>query len=307
MADDRLKKLYPQGIDAARKASRQMADEEFWTEVNNRLPPDSRFGGLYGLLPHLGLGSGENRAKVGMYTVRPELIDRQDPESGNYTRTNLGGYYLPSDNKEDATGKDAAFNRLLQFIGEESARGEGPNVFQTFENTEGARKYRDTTIEGVKRPREYGDEPGGFNQALIHETAHRGMDSPAMRDFLMEKYAERDQRVREDRDKNEGNAYSKATILEDYRYLDPYKIKEIAPSKGPLISTYNEHEMWSGQFDKYNSGSKKNLQQLQDEFKRWLTPEKAERYGIRLPTPSAKPKGQLEMTLDDIINFLRGR
>jgi len=304
MAEDRLKKLYPQGMEAARKASRDMADEEFWTEVNNRLPPDSRFGGLYGLLPYLGLGRGENRAKVGTFMMRPEFIIPRGPEDEEYTRTNLGGYYVPSSDKEDVTRKNDAFNTLLQFIGEGPAPGEGPNVFQTFENTKGARKYRDTRMEGGKRSSEYGNEPGGFNQVLIHETAHRGMDSPAMRDFIKEKYQERAQRLRD----NENAIMKKyrSDIVLDYPYLDyatdtnnEYYVRDALPTR-------REHEVWASQFES-NPDKRESIQTLQDEFKRWLTPEKAKRYGIRLPSPSAEPKSKIEMTFDDIINFLGGR
>ena len=63
----------------ARAASEAMADIEFDNEIQTRLPEDLRYGGLYGLIPYLGMqGQGNQEGSQGRRAVsKPKGMPRR--------------------------------------------------------------------------------------------------------------------------------------------------------------------------------------------------------------------------------------
>jgi hypothetical protein len=174
--------LYPMGRDAARNASRQMADEEFWVDLVNQLEPDLRFGGRYGLISALGLGKGADRAKVAPYQMRNQARADRAGDADDLLRSQLLGYYMPS-SATDA-GSPKGFDRVHEFLpgSEEPTPGGSIAAFYPMSGGSKSDMYRRGRL-----PLGKDDTSGsGFPSTVQHELFHRGMDSPAMQAFISE-------------------------------------------------------------------------------------------------------------------------
>tara|TARA_R110000803_G_scaffold15162_3_gene42195 strand:+ start:1525 stop:2466 length:942 start_codon:yes stop_codon:yes gene_type:complete len=293
---------------AAFDASVEFGDQEMMSEVQNRLPPESRFGGLYGLLPYIGYDEVGDKAEINRYIMRdiapPELTRR------GFSAPNLEGYYLNSrGSEEDMLTNTSQFNKLLKFLNEEAGPGEGINTFYTLEDTPEADEYvrqvRPRTAEEKERyADEYGNEPTGDSMTISHELSHRGMDHPAMRAFLADKYAERDAKLMDT-----PNYLRRIDIANAYPYLTRSTEQKITDKD--YVSSERQHRTGVQRFAPDFEERKKRygdqadtLLRLQNEFQNWLTPEKQEKYGVRLPVPAAEPVDPT--MLDKLMNFIQG-
>jgi len=265
---------------AAFDASIEFGDQEYMGEVQRKLPPERRFGGEFGLMSALGYGKGtnEDRAQIRNYTTRgqglPNLL-------GAYSKS-MRGLGL-SDEDFDPTRRNALEKaKALQFMGTPPDRdergGKGVSVFMPVGDNEEERAY------ASKKGYMSEGERFTYPRTVVHELTHRGFDSPAFIDFL------------EETGRNRGRPLS--SILE-HKYIDSAEDSNVA---------YDEMFRYDRNSDKGDfrnlQGKQDEYRQLQSEFKEWLTPEKQEQYGVRLPVPAAEPVDP--SMLDKLMNFIQG-
>jgi len=267
----------------ARAASEQMADIEFEDEVQNRLPEDLRYGGLYGLLSYLGMqGQGDQEGSLGRRAViKPKGMPR--PGEDQRASTFLGSYYLPEANPD----------RLAMNVD----RTMGLDFYQgSYPNPDEIRYFQSTS----PRARELG--VGGLDEVsdtVAHELFHRGQSLPFLKDMLEEvnqkmNLADRDSvmgRVKYERLKDERSRL-RNLVREGHYYLDALAKKNPIDSedkqrRDDLLDIYGYYPIG------LDRTRLKELEALQDDIGNYLTPEKQKELGVRLPTPAAEPKEPL--------------
>ena len=264
----------------ARAASEQMADIEFEDEVQNRLPEDLRYGGLYGLMSYLGMqGQGDQE---GSQSRRAVIKPKGMPKPGEDQRasTFLGSYYLPEANPD----------RLAMNVD----RTMGLDFYQgSYPNPDEIRYFQSTS----PRARELG--AGGLDEAsntVAHELFHRGQSLPFLKDMLEEvnqkmDLADRDSvmgRVKYERLKDERSRL-RNLVRKGHYYLDALDKKNPTTSedkqrRDDLLDIYGYYPIG------LDRTRLKELEALQDDIGNYLTPEKQKELGVRLPTPAAEPK-----------------
>ena len=279
-----------------RRLSEQFGDIEHLIEMQNKAPEDLRYGGLYGLLSFLGLSGQEPDPELrdsGAYpdkAVIKSMGMRYPDESkfGSYAGT-LGEYYLPDADPQ-------ALKELAQFksgIDVYDPDLKGPDYYQrSYPQPDEIRIFQSTVPE-VRD--EFGQRlikkgPGGIGgiddipKYLQHESGHRGANLPFLKDLLESL----------DPDSEEYDAI-KQLIDDDHYYLNALDKKYgLAPGDKALQEIYGEH----GTFD--TQTKLRELETVQDTIKEYLTPERQEELGVRLPIPASKPKGTFERLYDQI-------
>lgn len=264
----------------ARAASEQMADIEFEDEVQNRLPEDLRYGGLYGLMSYLGMqGQGDQEGSQSRRAViKPKGMPR--PGEDQRASTFLGSYYLPEANPD----------RLAMNVD----RTMGLDFYQgSYPNPDEIRYFQSTS----PRARELG--AGGLDEVsdtVAHELFHRGQSLPFLKDMLEEvnqkmDLADRDSvmgRVKYERLKDERSRL-RNLVREGHYYLDALAKKNPIDSedkqrRDDLLDIYGYYPIG------LDRTRLKELEALQDDIGNYLTPEKQKELGVRLPTPAAEPK-----------------
>ena len=264
----------------ARAASEQMADIEFEDDVQNRLPEDLRYGGLYGLLSYLGMqGQGDQEGSQSRRAViKPKGMPR--PGEDQRASTFLGSYYLPEANPD----------RLAMNVD----RTMGLDFYQgSYPNPDEIRYFQSTS----PRARELG--AGGLDEAsntVALVLFHRGQSLPFLKDMLEEvnqkmDLADRDSvmgRVKYERLKDERSRL-RNLVREGHYYLDALAKKNPIDSedkqrRDDLLDIYGYYPIGS------DRRRLEELEALQDDIGNYLTPEKQKELGVRLPTPAAKPK-----------------
>jgi len=275
----------------ARAASEQMADIEFEDEVQTRLPEDLRYGGLYGLMSHLGMqGQGDQE---GSQSRRAVIKPKGMPKPGEDQRasTFLGSYYLPEANPD----------RLAMNVD----RTMGLDFYQgSYPNPDEIRYFQSTS----PRARELG--VGGLDEVsdtVAHELFHRGQSLPFLKDMLEEvnqkmDLADRDSvmgRVKYERLEDERSRL-RNLVRKGHYYLDALDKKNPTTSedkqrRDDLLDIYGYYPIG------LDRTRLEELEALQDDIGNYLTPEKQKELGVKLPTPAAKPKeppGFVERALD---------
>ena len=264
----------------ARAASEQMADIEFEDDVQNRLPEDLRYGGLYGLLSYLGMqGQGDQEGSQSRRAViKPKGMPR--PGEDQRASTFLGSYYLPEANPD----------RLAMNVD----RTMGLDFYQgSYPNPDEIRYFQSTS----PRARELG--VGGLDEVsdtVAHELFHRGQSLPFLKDMLEEvnqkmDLADRDSmmgRVKYERLKDERSRL-RNLVRKGHYYLDALDKKNPTTSedkqrRDDLLDIYGYYPIG------LDRTRLKELEALQDDIGNYLTPEKQKELGVRLPTPAAEPK-----------------
>ena len=264
----------------ARAASEQMADIEFEDEVQIRLPEELRYGGIYGLLPYLGMqGQGDQEGSQGRRAV---IKPKGMPMRGEDQRasTSLGSYYFPD------ADPDSLARRVDRTMGLDFYQGSYPNPDEI-------RYFQSTS----PRARELG--VGGLDEVsdtVSHELFHRGQNLPLLEEMLEEVNQEMDLsdrdsimgRVEYERLKDKRSRL-RNLVREGHYYLDALAKKNPITSKDK-----EERDAMLDIYGYYPIGSDRRrleeLEALQDDIRNYLTPEKQKELGVRLPTPAAEPK-----------------
>jgi len=252
---------------AAFDASIEFGDQEYMGEIQRKLPPETRFGGEFGLLSALGYGKGTNEDRAGIKQV-------YSPNGGLPT---ILGEYLRRDSSEDNKDFGQEIQGLAYMGGKPPVRGKDITVFHPLMQSRAEAMY--ASPEGIFNVGDFVRYP----ETVAHELTHKGFDSPAFLDFL------------EETGRNKGKPYS---AKQEHYFID---------------AAENENVEYDDilKFDR-NKGDFKNLRGKQEgyrtvlnEFKEWLTPEKQEQYGVRLPVPAAEPVDP--SMLDRLIDFIQGK
>ena len=260
---------------AAFDASVEFGNQEMLAEVQRKLPERLRFGGEFGLPNALGYGKdADSRAQIRGY-LTPEL--GFPTIMGGYARSPRGLGLIPEELEERrAQGKvHSAFDDpLIEFISsapdyDASTGSKGISVFQPTGRNSMERAYN--TAEG------FADQQGGRQSqadTISHELTHRFFDSPAFLDFL------------EETGYNQGKPL---TGGQEHNFIG-----SAAPIDEDVFAAPTVRKI-----------RQKHYSELLDRFREWLTPEREEKYGIRMPIRSTSP--EYPSTLDKIIDFIRGR
>lgn len=265
---------------AAFDASVEFGDQEYMGEIQRKLPPERRFGGEFGLPSAIGYGKGtnEDRAQIRNYTTGgqglPKLV-------GLYSKS-MRGLGRPDEEFDPERQTELDSWSSIKYMGTPPDRtaqgGKGVSVFQPVGDNEAERAY--ASKEGYP----LGDTGVNYTQpkTVAHELTHRGLDSPAFLDFL------------EETGRNRGRPLSASL---EHRYID---------SVDPKYVEYDEflrHNRNAGNFRNLKA-KQEEYRNLVGEFREWLTPEKQEKYGVRLPVPAAEPVDP--SMLDRLIDFIQG-
>lgn len=269
---------------AAFDASVEFGDQEYMGEVQRKLPPETRFGGEFGLPSALGYGKGtnEDRAQIRNYTTRgrglPSVLGEfsKSPRGLGYTEAEAieRGY-----DPERPSALEKA--RAIQFMGtppdKDMSGGKGVSVFMPVGTNEAERAY--ASKEGYMS----GGQRYSYPDTVAHELTHKGLDSPAFLDFL------------EETGRNKGRPLRGSL---EHKYIDSAEDSNVAYDE---MLRYNRDK---GDFRNLQ-GKQTEYRELLNEFKEWLTPEKQEKYGVRLPVPAAEPVDP--SMLDKLMNFIQGK
>lgn len=173
--EERMRRLYPMGLEAARKASDELADQEMMAEIQRQLPEELRFGGKYGLLSALGYygdGDPENFAGIKAFFT---------PEGG---LPNLTGEYISPDNPKPNLVDASSF---LEFVDPSNPPriGKDVTVFHGLLGRSSRPMEREyMSPEGRKAST---GEIDSLPRMVAHELQHKGFDSPVVRRFLEER------------------------------------------------------------------------------------------------------------------------
>lgn len=250
------------GMEAARKASDQFADQEMMADIQNKLPEDARFSGLYGLLPWLG------------YSRPP--ADQGNPDNEYRTRiaNTVGGIrgnkYVSRNN-----GKEIVGTTLGVYYPERPEKPIRPNALKPWNDLlaeSGSPEFGHSDVALNELGSEYlarlglTEMQGSPERIINHELTHRATDKtiPMIQDLL--------------------------SYVESSEEFDAQEKEFIAQA----ITGHNANEALSEAIDKLlvepGSTASLSLRLVDKAMRNFLTPQKQEQYGVRIPTPAAKPQ-----------------
>jgi len=256
-----IEDLYPMGMDAARRASDQFADQEMMADTQNKLPEDARFSGAYGLLPWLGYSrppadqgnpDHEYRARIAN-TAGGIAGNRYLPTKSNTGKTgvNLGAYHTERPGKPLRPSSLKPWNELLEETGSPEF---GPS--DVVLNQLGS-EYLD--MLGLT------EETSGSPTVISHELTHRATDEtiPMLQDLLS--YVE----GADEFDADEKEFITYAITSNSGNEALSRELGNLAAEPGSSPGMY--------------------LSLVDKAMRNFLSPQKQEKYGVRIPTPAAKP------------------
>jgi len=248
-------------------ASVEFGDQEYMGEVQRKLPPETRFGGEFGLLSALGYGKGTNEDRAGIKQV-------YSPNGGLPT---VLGEYLPRDSSDSNKDFGQEIRGLAYMGGQPPVRGKDISVFHPLAQSQAEAQY--ASPEGIFASGDFNRYP----ETVAHELTHKGFMSPAFLDFLKET------------GRNKGKAYS----ADQQHYFITASENENVEYDDALKLDRNKDDF------KNLRNKQKGYRTVLNEFKEWLTPERQEQYGVRLPVPAAEPVDP--SMLDRLIDFIQGK
>jgi hypothetical protein len=257
----------PEALKLARIASEQMGEQEFIEDEQYRLTPETRFGGIYGMVPRIGYRDSPSGETATIRSMGAPTWDKDNRYILVGNQVKLGEYVPKSFTPEDIAREN---------LNPDFQPGMAPGSVHYFQN----RDLIASETESIDTP-EQADRQ--IASTINHELFHRGSDVLPL--DALEKYARQRQ------------AEEKARDAED-----AYKYELAKWTFGTLKSGYGQHEYTTALRKVIDPGEKKEpLQQAEknrlkelkaaDEVMReFFTPERQEQYQIRLPTRSAEPK-----------------
>jgi hypothetical protein len=265
----------PEELALARVAGRQFADQEMMADVQNRIPANSRFSGIYGLLPYLGYTRPPADQKNPDQDYRARIKNTVGGVEGNnvileyfdngQTTTTLGGYNPERPEYPVRPSQLENWNKLLRKIGtpEFASSDVAMNALSP--------KYREQLgLKGLS---------GTSQQIMMHELTHRATDKtiPMIQDFL-----------------------SYVNSSEEFDESQKKLINE-------TIVDHKSNEGLSREIDNLMGNPEatpsQSLVLIDEAMRNFLTPQKQKQYGVRLPTPAAVPREEPGL-LESIMNRL---
>ena len=261
---DWLATLSPEEL-AAFDASVELGNQEMMADVQRKLPERLRFDGEFGLPSALGYGKdADSRAQI-----RNFFYEGMPPILGSYRQSARGlgvtPEYYEREKRAGRTIDRLREDPLVEYIsdrpdydqvtGAEGVSVYTPDFLDSFSNAYIGDKGYEERASGGRLHTQAG--------TIAHELTHKFFDSPAFLDFL------------EETGRNEGKPL---TGEGDHRYIES-------------VEPYAEFPRYA---EKPEASAIRALVQdeyreLLDDFEQWLTPEKQEKYGLRLPVKATKP------------------
>ena len=282
----------------ARQAFEQLADQEMLADVYNRLNPNVAPGGIFGLLPYLGQ-SRDGGARFKNVTVIPGSM---------YNPGYKGVYKL--EGVENTSGRVPSYDQLLMDRGMEPLEP-GEIMLQQFTPSVVGSQFTD--VEAAKdelfgNPVRPGIRPPAEAATLTHEFVHRGFNSAMYRDFadwakenLSEEDAEIIRKPLERGTYNEDLAYTIGRLARSPRGESP----EEAYDDGTYYR-YGDRHLGIKTKKELHSEFVEDLETIDKGLREFLTPERQQRYNLRMPIRSLPPEqpeqGMLQSVLDRIFN-----
>jgi len=265
----------PEELALARVAGRQFSDQEMMADVQNRIPANSRFSGIYGLLPYLGYTRPPADQKNPDQDYRARIKNIAGGVEGNNiiltrydngeTKATFGSYYPERSEYPVDPSKLENWKRLTQTIGAPEF-AESDVVINAL-----SPKYLEQLgLEGL---------PGTSQQIMMHELTHRAVDktTPMIQDLLS--YV------------NSSDEFNKSQ-------------KKLI---NKTIVDYESNEGLSREIDRLMENPEatpsQSLVLIDEAMRNFLTPQKQKQYGVRLPTPAAVPREEPGL-LESIMNRL---
>ena len=256
----------PEELALAREASHQWADQEMLADIYRRVDPSVHPGGEYGILSALGQSRDSGARYSGI------LAGKGD----SYVTGKLGSYY-PEANPVDEEGYVYVPSRGGYPLTSQLLMGEGMDplrpgeiFFQQF--------YGDiqnpfvTTRENIEEP----------SDTLLHEFFHRGLDAPWYPEFV-----DWVEQVEADQPYSTHLTYVKSPLTSRRRQESfAGTISDLARGKEPK------------KIDELNQTT---LLKIDEALRAFFTPERQEKYGIRLPLKATVPEYEDSSILDRII------
>jgi len=256
----------PEELALAREASHQWADQEMLADVYRRVDPSVHPGGELGILSALGQ-SRDGGARYKGISVGP---------GDSYVRGQLGSYYPEKGNPVDEEGVLYSgqgyplASQLLMEQGMDPLRP-GEIFFQ--------QSYGDIQNPFLNFTREEIENPAG---TLLHEFFHRGLDAPWYPEFV--------------------------DWVEQVEADQPYST-HLTHVRSPLTSRRREESFagtisdlaWGKEPKKIDELNQTTLLKIDEALRAFFTPERQEKYGIRLPLKATVPEYEDSSILDRII------
>ena len=269
----------PEELALAREASRQFADQEMMSDVYNRVSQDVAPGGIFGLLPYIGQSrDGGARFKTTMFEAGTETT----PAKGIFDKpaTYLSSKYPTNEEGFAYSERGSGYplsSQVLMNEGLEPLRPEEIHLQQ----------YSPTSLNEIKEIYEYFERNPtellevltGKEATLIHEFTHRAVDAPWYPEFI--KWAEQ-------------NLNQEDVDAIKYPKLSKENDESLSYTIGRLAQNKDTEE---------DQPNKTRLSRINSAMRRFLTPERQEEYGVRLPVPSPPPQKQEEVSmLQSVLN-----
>ena len=249
----------------------EMFNSEYEMERQSQLDPELRYNGVYGLLSSLGNKGGAET--IHTYTLQPEDREYAEKSVARGSRgphPGLYGYYSPFSDREQPPRQYDEFDYLQGA----ADYGEGVNAFYPLQDTEFGRNYRGKghTLTPRSNGKPFKDPTISYAETVAHEQTHRGTDSPACRAFAAE------------------NPKMRMPGFVG-RYKDIGKIPDDVKLEHRYIhSSDPANRNNEDRFAEHNAMQAGDWAHIQNKFRKWLTPERQQQYGVRIPTPAAQPR-----------------
>lgn len=236
--------------ESARKASDQFADQESMGDNQSKLPENARFSGVAGLLPWMG------------YTRPPSGEENLDPAFRAIIHNTAGGLSGGEYWRRGDSAPMGAYNLEAGVSKEDEDLMAWNEKLTSIGSTE---LGPGELVLNQLDPRRLSNWKGNkATEVINHELTHRGTDrtSDMIKDLL---------------------SYVKST--DSFDDFEKESI-EFAISRGG-------NEILASQMSELNTdpSAKPGLyvRLVDDAMRKFLTPEKQKEYGVRIPTPAAKP------------------
>lgn len=282
----------PEALELARKASEQMGDFEFMTEMQSRLPPESRFGGKYGLIS--GIGYSGDYPQTGEHAPIYSFGEHGGAE-GSYlgkgprgkNEAVLLGAYDPKGDTEWREINKSMLEAIYNMTPPMEGRKPGGSYYYANPDVIGDRLERpDTVWAGGPHPKELA--PTIIADSISHELFHRSSIDVLPLSDLKEYAKEKAEEVGAKWPRTRRNYRRAAKVFKELRWVGNPRY-----GQHMYLEAVQKFDMAGGDFEALDSDDQKKLSDLENAsgvLREFFTPDRQEEYGIRLVTPEAKPE-----------------
>lgn len=263
-----MSRLYPMGLEEARKASQEFADQEMMADVYRRTDPLVNPSGELGILPYIGATRPstyeEGPAKYKTLVVGPTTPHHSGIAAVYYGKGNPV-------NEENEVVKSTGYDLPSQALIEQGFSPLKPEEIYLQQFTP---DYLDARIQTEKRK---GVQPADLEErradpvfkdpaaTLLHEFFHRAVDSPWYPEF--QKFTEEN------------------LSMDDVEAVNfP---KQSRANNENMADTIDEAARSNSEASPYN---KQRLKRIDGALREFFTPERQEIYGVRLPLQASQPE-----------------